>query len=153
MRASAFIRLAKVFSVPAMPSATTMQPSLADWMMMPRRRSETLMVEPSLANMVEPPELAPPLRQAFSETWNSVSRLSLPVLMASKTTATVISLAMLAGGMRSSAAFWNRMVSVSASISRACWARVSKLWAAAWPSPSSRRPAKACARLCHQVRW
>ncbi len=38
--------------------------------------------------------------------------------MASKTTATVISLAMLAGGMRTSAAFWNRMVSVSASISK-----------------------------------
>src|SRR3954452_10305931 len=40
-------------------------------------------------NMVEPPDEASPLRQAFSETVNSSSRVSLPALSCSNTTARV----------------------------------------------------------------
>ena len=47
--------------------------------------------------MVEPPDGAPPLRQAFSLTMNSSSGLSLPSLISSNTTSAVISLARLAG--------------------------------------------------------
>src|SRR3990172_152018 len=43
-------------SLPAIPSASTMQASLADWMMTARSRSSTLILLLSEANMVEPRE-------------------------------------------------------------------------------------------------
>src|SRR6185295_18903541 len=131
------MRSANIASLPAMPSASVMQPSLADWTIAARNRSLTLITEPSLANMVEPPDGAPPFRQAFSLTLNVSSILSLPLLMVSKTTATVINLARLAGGILSSGALANRTVPVSASISSASAALVSNgcnglalIWAA-----------------------
>ena len=51
-----------------MPSAMMMQPSLADWTITPWIRSSSRMVDFSSANMVEPPDGAPPVRQAFSLT-------------------------------------------------------------------------------------
>ena len=45
-----------------------MQASLPDWMIMPCRRSSTGTLLWSAANIVEPCEGAPPLRQAFSLT-------------------------------------------------------------------------------------
>ncbi len=82
-----------------MPSAMMMQPSLADWTMTPWIRSSSRIVELSSANMVEPPDIAPPVRQAFSLTWNLSSSVSRPALMALKTTSMVISLASEAGGI------------------------------------------------------
>jgi hypothetical protein len=105
-----FIILAKVSSVPPMPSASAMAASLPDWMMTERSRSETFTFELSSANMVEPPEAAPPSRQACSEMKNSSFIDSLPRCSSSKTTATVISFAMLAGSSGSSAALWNSSV-------------------------------------------
>ena len=51
-----------------MPSAITMQPSFADWTMTPWMRSRSLMLDLISANMVEVPDGAPPVRQAFSLT-------------------------------------------------------------------------------------
>jgi hypothetical protein len=79
LRARPVISLAKFSSEPAMPSAMMMQPSFADWTMMPLSRSSTRIEEPSSANMVDPPDTAPPLRQAFSLTWNSSSNDRRPV--------------------------------------------------------------------------
>ncbi len=55
--------------------------------------------------MVEPPEEAPPVRQACSDTKNSSSRLTRPALISLKTTARVMSLAIEAGSSWSSACF------------------------------------------------
>ena len=49
------------------------------------------------ANIVDEPDAAPPVRQAYSLTMNSSSRLTLPSRMAPKSTSSVISLLMLAG--------------------------------------------------------
>ena len=57
------------------------------------------------AYMVEPPDVAPPRRQAFSLTVSSCSSVSLLSLSASKTMIMVISLLMLAGGMAEPASF------------------------------------------------
>ncbi|OWK18275.1 hypothetical protein AJ88_03485 [Mesorhizobium amorphae CCBAU 01583] len=51
-----------------MPSASTMQPSLAACTVTPWIRSPTLTADLSLANMVDVPDGAPPVRQAFSLT-------------------------------------------------------------------------------------
>ncbi len=64
-------------------------------------------------NMAAVPDGAPPVRQAFSLVWNSSSGLTLPSFMALKSTASVVSLLMLAGGTSSSAACWNRIDPVS----------------------------------------
>ena len=68
------------------------------------------------ANIVDVPETAPPVRQAFSETSKVSSRASSPFFSDLKTSSMVISLASDAGGMRSSSFFANRTVPVSASI-------------------------------------
>ena len=99
-----------------MPSASAMQASLPDWMITPCIRSSTLTRLLSGANMVEPPEGAPPLRQAFSVMVISSSSLSLPCAISLNTTSAVISLDMLAGGMSLSAFFSNSTVPLSASI-------------------------------------
>ena len=93
-----------------------MQASLPDWMITPCSRSSTLTRLLSGANIVEPPDGAPPLRQAFSLIVISSSSLSLPSAIAWNTTSAVISLDMLAGGLSSSAFFSNSTVPVSASI-------------------------------------
>src|SRR5262249_13810150 len=67
---------------------------------------------------------APPLRQALVLTMNSVLALSLSCLIRLNTSSAVISLERLAGGMRSSAAFSNSTVPLSASINMACAAAV-----------------------------
>ena len=67
--------------------------------MTPWSRSSTFTRLWSAANMVEPRDGAPPLRQAFSLMTNSSSSLSLPCSSWSNTTSTVISLARLAGAI------------------------------------------------------
>jgi hypothetical protein len=74
--------------------------------------------------MDEPLDGPPPLRQAFSEITNSLSRLRRPSRISLKTTSRVMSLFMLAGTMSSSAFFSNRTVPVSASTRIACAAMV-----------------------------
>ena len=61
-------------------SASTMQASLADWMIMPCSRSSTGTLLCSAANMVEPCDGAPPLRQAFSLTTYSSVELDAALL-------------------------------------------------------------------------
>ena len=107
---SLFIIWAKLVSVPATPSASAMAASLPDWMMTERTRSMTGIFEFSTANMVEPPDLAPPSRQACSEMKNSSVGWSFFCCRRSKTTASVMSLAMLAGSIGSSASLWNSSV-------------------------------------------
>src|ERR1700731_216045 len=68
------------------------------------------------ANIVEPPEGAPPLRQAFSLTRYSSVSLTSPCLMAWKTTSAVISFIMLEGALNSSAFFSNSTLPLEASI-------------------------------------
>src|ERR1700676_5121718 len=68
------------------------------------------------ANIVEPPEGAPPLRQPFWRTrYSSVSSAS-PCLTAWKTTSAVISFIMLEGALNSSAFFSNSTLPLEASI-------------------------------------
>src|ERR1700741_4497682 len=68
------------------------------------------------ANTVDPPEGAPPLRQAFSLTRYSSVSLTSPCLMAWKTTSAVISFIMLDGALNSSAFFSNSTLPLEASI-------------------------------------
>ena len=93
-----------------------MQASLPDWIITPCIRSLTLTRLLSAANIAEPPEGAPPLRQAFSEMVISSSHFSLPCAMVWRTSSVVISLDMLAGGLSLSALFSNSTVPLSASI-------------------------------------
>ena len=111
-----FIMSAKASSLPAMPSASAMQASLPDWIITPCNRSRTLTRLFSAANIAEPPDGAPPLRQAFSLMVISSSYLSLPSAIACRTTSVVISLDMLAGGLALSALRSNSTVPLSASI-------------------------------------
>jgi hypothetical protein len=101
---------AKLSSLPATPSATAIEASLPDCTMMPRNRSDSFTRLLSWANIDEPLDGPPPLRQAFSEIRNSLSRLSRPCRISLKITSTVMVLAMLAGTMSSSAFFSNRTV-------------------------------------------
>src|SRR3954454_18929079 len=78
------------------------------------------------ANIVEPPEGAPPFRQAFSLTRYSSVNLTLPCLMAWKTTSAVISFNMLDGARNSSAFFSNNTLPLDASIKIAVGASPSK---------------------------
>ncbi len=72
-RARLVIISANLSSLPAMPSASTMQASLADWMMTPCSRSSTDTWLWIGTNMLDVCDGAPPLRQAFSLTMNSSS--------------------------------------------------------------------------------
>ena len=72
--------VAKIRSLPAMPSASAMQESLPLWMMAPCRRSSTETLLLIAANIVEPPAGAPPLRQAFSLMRYSSVSLTSPCL-------------------------------------------------------------------------
>ncbi|MNT78675.1 hypothetical protein D3C72_2179270 [compost metagenome] len=94
-------------------------------MMTERTRSSTEICELRSANMVEPPDEAPPVRQACSDTKNWSVMLSRPVRISLKTTAMVMSLAMLAGSMGRSASFWKITVPESWSIRMANLACVS----------------------------
>src|SRR4029450_11685426 len=85
-------------------------------MMAPCRRSSTAILLWMAANMVDPPEGAPPLRQAFSLTRYSSVSLTSPCLMAWKTTSAVISFIMLDGALSSSAFFSNSTLPLEASI-------------------------------------
>ncbi len=124
-RARSVISLAKFSSDPAMPSATMMQPSLADCTTMPWIRASSGMTDFSSANMVEPPDGAPPVRHAFSLTTNVSASECCPVLTALNMTSDVISLASEAGGISLSASLENSTVPVSASTMKACLALVS----------------------------
>src|SRR5262245_18430185 len=77
-------------------------------------------------NMLEVCDGAPPRRQALVLTMNSVVGWRRPCLISLNTTSCVINLDRLAGGMRSSAAFSNSTLPLSASISMACAAAVWK---------------------------
>src|SRR5665213_2835329 len=121
-RARCVIWTAKSASVPAMPSASTMQASLPDWMIMPCSRSSTGTLLLSAANIVEVCEGAPPLRQAFSLTLYSSVRLTLPSFMRWKTYSAVISLARLAGKISLSGSRSYSSPPFSASIRIACGA-------------------------------
>ena len=103
-----------------------MQASLPLWMMAPRSRSSTGTLLWIAANIVEPPEGAPPLRQAFSLTRYSSVSLTSPFLMALKTTSAVISFIMLEGARSSSAFFSNSTLPLEASIRIAVGASPSK---------------------------
>jgi hypothetical protein len=61
-----------------MPSASAMQPSLADWIIAPFNRFSTLTLLLSAAYMVEPCDGAPPFRQALTLMLYSSVRLMLP---------------------------------------------------------------------------
>ena len=119
-----------------MPSATMMQPSLADCTTMPWISASSGMTDFSAANMVEPPEGAPPVRQAFSLTTNVSVSARCPVLIALKMTSDVISLASDAGGISLSASLENSTVPVSASIMKACCALVSNTSSCAVAAPA-----------------
>src|SRR6266850_4109606 len=95
-------------------------------MMAPCRRSSTGILLWMAANMVDPPEGAPPLRQAFSLTRYSSVSLTSPCLMAWKTTSAVISFIMLDGALNSSAFFSNSTLPLEASIRMAVGASPSK---------------------------
>src|ERR1700730_11016766 len=71
-------------------------------------------------NMLDVCEGAAPRRQALTLTMNSCSGLRCPFASRLNTTSAVISLERLAGGMRSSAAFSNNTLPLSASI-RMAW--------------------------------
>ena len=118
--------VAKMRSLPAMPSASAMQASLPLWMIAPCRRSSTETLLLRMANIVEPPDGAPPLRQAFSLIRYSSVSLTLPFLMALKTTSAVISFIMLEGARSSSAFFSNSTLPLEASIRIAVGASPSK---------------------------
>src|SRR4051794_25178168 len=117
---------AKIRSLPAMPSASAMQESLPLWMIAPCSKSSTGTLLLRMANMVEPPAGAPPLRQAFSLIRYSSVSLILPSLMALKTTSTVISFIMLDGARNSSALFSNSTLPLDASTRIAVGASPSK---------------------------
>ena len=103
-----------------------MQESLPLWMMAPCRRSSTETLLLRMANIVEPPDGAPPLRQAFSLMRYSSVSLILPFLMALNTTSAVISFIMLEGARSSSAFFSNSTLPLEASIRIAVGASPSK---------------------------
>ena len=111
-----FILSAKAASEPPSPSASTMAASLPESITSPRIRSSIRTRLLSAANMLDPREGAPPVRQAFSLTVNSWSRVSRPSLSSRNTSSAVMILAVEAGVMGASAAFSNRTEPVSASI-------------------------------------
>jgi len=121
-RARWVILTANSDSVPAMPSASTMQASLPDWMIMPCSRSSTGILLLSAANIVEPCETAPPLRQAFSLTEYSSVSLMRPSFISWKTYSEVISLARLAGKISLSGSRSYNTPPFSASTRMACGA-------------------------------
>ena len=149
-RARLVIIATKSRSLPAMPSASAMQESLPLWISAPRRRSSTLTLLLIAANMVEPPDGAPPFRQAYSLMRYSSVGLMSPFFSALKTTSAVISFIMLEGARSSSGFFSNRMLPDFASIRIAVGASISypssflapcTLLLAAWTPPPSARPA------------
>src|SRR5450830_1097256 len=101
-----------------------MQASLPDWTIMPCSRSSTGILLWIAANMVEPCEGAPPLRQAFSLTVYSSVSLMRPSLSSWNTYSAVISLARLAGKMSWSESRSNSTPPFSASIRMACGALI-----------------------------
>src|SRR5207248_7640958 len=105
---------------------SAMQESLPLWMIAPCSRSSTDTLLLRMANMVEPPAGAPPLRQAFSLIRYSSVSFTLPSLMALKTTSTVISFIMLDGARNSSAFFSNSTLPLDASTRIAVGASPSK---------------------------
>ena len=109
VRPSAWTRsvmiLAKLASSPATASASAIAASLPDCTIRPCRMSPSFTRLWTMANMVEPPETPPPLRQAFSEIEISVSSVILPAAISWKATSAVASFARLAGTISSSAAF------------------------------------------------
>ena len=126
-----------------MPSASAMQPSLADWMMTPCSRSSTFTRLWIAAYIVEPLDIAPPLRQAFSLMTKSSVSLMLPSSSCSNATSRVISLARLAGATSASALFSNSTEPVSASIRMACGAEVCGGAALEGAQGAAQRPAAA----------
>ena len=83
--------------------------------MMPWIRSSRLTRLWIAANMVEPCDGAPPLRQAFSLMVNSSVSFRRPCLISLNTNSSVISLARLAGATRSSPPFSNSTLLLSGS--------------------------------------
>ena len=118
--------VANMRSLPAMPSASAMQESLPLWMIAPCSRSLTATLLLIAANIVEPPEGAPPRRQAFSLMRYSSVSLTSPFLTALNTTSAVISFIMLDGARNSSAFFSNSTLPLVASIRIAVGASPSK---------------------------
>src|SRR5664280_2261549 len=114
----------KPLELPNTDLASTMQASLPDWMIMPCSRSSTGILLWIAANMVEPCEGAPPLRQAFSLTVYSSVSLMRPSLSSWNTYSAVISLARLAGKMSWSGSRSNSTPPFSASIRMACGALI-----------------------------
>ena len=118
-RARRFIRAAKLSSDPEMPSAMAMAASLPDWTTRPWMRSDTAMRLFRAANMVEPPDLAPPARHAFSDTTKVSSSFSRPSLISRKAISAVSTLVVEAGAIGPSPFLSNSTLPVSASISSA----------------------------------
>ena len=102
-----------------------MQASLPLGMIAPRSRSSTAIRLLMAANIVEPPDGAPPRRQEFSLTRSSSVGLISPLASASNTTSAVISFCMLEGARNSSAFFSNSTLPLPASIKIAVGASVS----------------------------
>src|SRR5246127_4899910 len=147
-----------MLSLPAMPSASAMHASLPLGMIAPCRRSSTDTLLLIAANMVEVPEGAPPLRQAFSLMRYSSVSLTVPSLMAWNTTSAVISFIMLEGARNSSAFFSNSTLPLVASIRIAVGASPSNasssvflaawtLWLAACVIPPQLTPATSDATI------
>ena len=96
------MRWANLPSLPPMFSAMEMAASLPDCTMMPLSSSSTVALVPTGTNIADVPEGAPPLRQAYSLMKNWSSSFTSPAFSALNTTASSMSLLMLAGCMSSS---------------------------------------------------
>ena len=119
------ISAAKARSLPARPSASAIAPSLAFITVTPRSKSSTRTRLWIAANIVGPPEGAPPRRQAFSLMTYSSDSLISPRASLSNTTTSVIRCCMLDGAVGWSAFFSNSTLPLSASIRMAFGASVS----------------------------
>ena len=123
-RARLVISSANLYSLPAMPSASAMQASFADWMITPCRRSSTGTLLWIGMNMLDVREGAPPRRQALVLTMNSSVGLEATLLDLVEHHLRGHQLGQAGGGLRSSAPFSNSTLPLSASIRMACAADV-----------------------------
>ena len=105
-RASSVMRWANASSEPATCSAIAMQASLPDCTAMPFSMSSSVSRVLTGTIIAEVPDGAPPLRHAYSLIRTASARFTSPFFKARKTTASVMSLLMLAGGASSSALCW-----------------------------------------------
>ena len=115
-RARRVIRLEKPSSDPEMPSAKVMAASLPESITRPRMRSSTRTRLFTARNIVEPPEVVPPRRHAFSDTVKVSSRFKRASANCSNTISATMTFEVEAGDIRSSAFLSYSTAPLSASI-------------------------------------